>query len=1287
MLEQAEACIDLRIFNQPQQSRATRAGRDRNVSSASTGSQASSDSLSAAAKKHRKFKRTVMAVNNIVSNKLYKERTSSLEAYFKDYWKISRAQVYRFLDCASVLKHLEDFEQQPTRERLCRSIKRLSKSRTDTRALWGSVLERVNYDGESVTSTLIEQVWGELLKEGTVTGMAEGMAVYANMRGGADGGLGSGQAGAGDGELLETGSFGGMGDGGVVAGSSRTAATPWASRTTRRGKARAGGTRSRKSRRGRTQQPAAYGDEDAWDAGVNSVEGGTRSLRNRIGPLSDEDEDAEGSPDPYGDGQGATAGAAGNGLGELSITPFGHEEAYARHGGQLQHPYHHAVHQLGQRTETGSSSSAFTHTGLVIPSQEQSSAYGMYDNSGWQGTGAHLHNTADQLLLSDQVGEEYGIRGAVSTGRDASGGGRYLAATADKERLAAAAAAVAAMTNGTANFTPYGHGSAQAQVPSMAMASATTAVDRFGYQSTPPNILQSQDHRRHSIPPIFNEQTQTWGYHSTYSQQASNIASSSPASAAQLLRLAQHQQQQSQVANRRFSAPDLYAAGVNRSAGSYDLLLHQRSSSTADVAQLGSQHTHTQRSPSFASMEKWSETPLDLQGAYTGNQQAASTAGSTQATDLSGISSLISSNFSNSLQNKGVGSAGTSSSSLAGLTNTNTGGGGTASWNSTASGSLYGHAAGGLANVGMYHQAATQQQHRLHQQQQIQSNKQLQYAVGAGTAFQQQQQQQTGFVKAENPQTTMSGTSQLFTTADGGHGLVNRTSRHLKTPSGSHQLQQWQQQQQQHTQQAVGIAPRFRAGFASLPMEDADKYSYSLQDSIGGPTNVVGSQTEHTINQEFDASVDTNAAVNQQEQKQQQNRPVWTRGAGSVAHHRPPGSATTPYSEFEEAMRTPLAETTTSTFTGGDLGSLEHPQQQKQPQADIFGNSLTSGPAGFSELSPQAMELASPPRVMQGVMSDGNGGSASMTSKPGTETATGEEEARFWRNFNQEELEVASALVGCDFGGAQFYQPVDPSGATTTVKATESESSAARTTPSNNGDAADSMTSAHLTAAENLVAFSVLGGGVNGNINDIADHPAHPQLQHSAQHNQHPPFHGHHSQCFTDPSSPIDGFHGLAAAAVDITDVPDQQQHSQSNTRSCTQSVEHQQGQVEGGDQTLLLPVSPTRVDSTVASEGSGIKPVSTTFALSGTSYAPTYESHMALQSSNRTNLPVNHHNHGDGLPQSAERTDAEIKHLPDGNGRDETEGDENGFVQINHLGVDAVASAAEETVLVAADF
>jgi len=45
-----------------------------------------------------------MAAHAIVSQKLYKTKSQTVESYFRDVWKISRASVYRFLDCG-MLKH------------------------------------------------------------------------------------------------------------------------------------------------------------------------------------------------------------------------------------------------------------------------------------------------------------------------------------------------------------------------------------------------------------------------------------------------------------------------------------------------------------------------------------------------------------------------------------------------------------------------------------------------------------------------------------------------------------------------------------------------------------------------------------------------------------------------------------------------------------------------------------------------------------------------------------------------------------------------------------------------------------------------------------------------------------------------------------------------------------------------------------------------------------------------------------------------------------------------------
>lgn len=50
------------------------------------------------------FVATMTAVRDIVTQKLYKSKGKTLEAYFRERWNVSRPQVYRFIDCAIVLQ-------------------------------------------------------------------------------------------------------------------------------------------------------------------------------------------------------------------------------------------------------------------------------------------------------------------------------------------------------------------------------------------------------------------------------------------------------------------------------------------------------------------------------------------------------------------------------------------------------------------------------------------------------------------------------------------------------------------------------------------------------------------------------------------------------------------------------------------------------------------------------------------------------------------------------------------------------------------------------------------------------------------------------------------------------------------------------------------------------------------------------------------------------------------------------------------------------------------------------
>jgi hypothetical protein len=52
----------------------------------------------------RKFFDTVAGVHCITKDRLYRAKSRSLESYFNTHWNISRAQVYRYVDCAYVLE-------------------------------------------------------------------------------------------------------------------------------------------------------------------------------------------------------------------------------------------------------------------------------------------------------------------------------------------------------------------------------------------------------------------------------------------------------------------------------------------------------------------------------------------------------------------------------------------------------------------------------------------------------------------------------------------------------------------------------------------------------------------------------------------------------------------------------------------------------------------------------------------------------------------------------------------------------------------------------------------------------------------------------------------------------------------------------------------------------------------------------------------------------------------------------------------------------------------------------
>ncbi|KAG4092469.1 hypothetical protein H8356DRAFT_1294585 [Neocallimastix lanati (nom. inval.)] len=125
--------------------------------------------------KQERFRQTVMAAHTIVSQKLYKTKSQTVESYFRDVWKISRASVYRFLDCALVLEQLKDFPDwsKPSHERLCRSLKKLTKNPVHMRYLWKKVLLKAGDNPNLITSTFIKKVWQELITSGEMPNVDE----------------------------------------------------------------------------------------------------------------------------------------------------------------------------------------------------------------------------------------------------------------------------------------------------------------------------------------------------------------------------------------------------------------------------------------------------------------------------------------------------------------------------------------------------------------------------------------------------------------------------------------------------------------------------------------------------------------------------------------------------------------------------------------------------------------------------------------------------------------------------------------------------------------------------------------------------------------------------------------------------------------------------------------------------------------------------------------------------------------------------------------------------------
>ncbi|KAJ2997497.1 hypothetical protein HDV02_005458 [Globomyces sp. JEL0801] len=98
--------------------------------------------------KQKAFYNTCFAIRKIIKEKLYRVQSTNLEQYFLKKFNVSRAQVYRLMDCASVLECLYGLYPLPHKYRICKELKQKAGVGKECRQLWSDVLKHGTFEDQ-----------------------------------------------------------------------------------------------------------------------------------------------------------------------------------------------------------------------------------------------------------------------------------------------------------------------------------------------------------------------------------------------------------------------------------------------------------------------------------------------------------------------------------------------------------------------------------------------------------------------------------------------------------------------------------------------------------------------------------------------------------------------------------------------------------------------------------------------------------------------------------------------------------------------------------------------------------------------------------------------------------------------------------------------------------------------------------------------------------------------------------------------------------------------------------